>query len=194
MIEEGAAIIDIGGESTRPGAQAGRRRGRTAPRRARDRSARGTRRAFRSRSTPASRRSCGGRRAGAGLINDVRALREPGALEAAAGSRLRRVPDAHAGRAAHHAGRPALWRCRDGGRGIPAASARRPAARPASRRTGIVDRSRVSASARRLAHNLALLRGLPRWLRWASRCWSGCRASRCSAALLGTRRRRARAR
>ena len=43
--------------------------------------------------------------AGAGLINDVRALREPGALEAAAATRLRRVPDAHAGRAAHHAGR-----------------------------------------------------------------------------------------
>ena len=50
--------------------------------------------------------------AGAGLINDVRALRGEGALDAAAALGVPVVLDAHAGRAAHDAGRSALRRRR----------------------------------------------------------------------------------
>ena len=37
--------------------------------------------------------------AGASMINDIEALQAPGALEAVATTRLRRVPHAHEGRA-----------------------------------------------------------------------------------------------
>jgi dihydropteroate synthase len=86
MIEEGAALIDIGGESTRPGAQAvdaEEEIRRVVPviealaARARVPISIDT-------SKPAVMTAAV--RAGATLINDVRALREPGALEAAAGS------------------------------------------------------------------------------------------------------------
>ncbi|HEV8332622.1 MAG TPA: dihydropteroate synthase [Steroidobacteraceae bacterium] len=86
MVEEGAALIDIGGESTRPGAQAvdaEEEIRRVVP----------VIEALAARtgvpisidtSKPAVMTAAV--RAGATLINDVRALREPGALEAAAGS------------------------------------------------------------------------------------------------------------
>src|SRR5262245_43780991 len=86
MIEEGAALIDIGGESTRPGAQAvdaAEEIRRVVP----------VIEALAARthvclsidtSKPAVMTAAV--RAGATLINDVRALREPGALEAAAAS------------------------------------------------------------------------------------------------------------
>jgi len=86
MIEEGAALIDIGGESTRPGAQAvdaEEEIRRVVPviaalaARARVPISIDT-------SKPAVMSAAV--RAGATLINDVRALREPGALEAAAAS------------------------------------------------------------------------------------------------------------
>ncbi len=51
--------------------------------------------------------------AGAGLLNDVRALTRDGALAAAAEYWSTHLPDAHARRAGHHAGRAALCRCRD---------------------------------------------------------------------------------
>lgn len=84
MVEEGAAIIDVGGESTRPGAdfvpvQEELRRvlpvieglaGRTAAVLSVDTSR-----------PEVIRAACA---AGADLINDIRGLREPGALEAAA--------------------------------------------------------------------------------------------------------------
>ena len=84
MAEEGAALIDIGGESTRPGAQPvgvdeelrrvipviERLRARTQAILSVDTS------------KPAVMNAAAA--AGAGMINDVRALREPGALEAAA--------------------------------------------------------------------------------------------------------------
>ena len=97
--------------------------------------------------------------AGAGLINDVRALREPGALEAAARSGLRGVPDAHAGRAAHHAAGAQLRRCRERGQGVPAASACRLAAPRASPPSGIAIDPGFGFG-KTLEHNLALLRGL----------------------------------
>jgi dihydropteroate synthase len=86
MAEQGAAIIDVGGESTRPGAQAvdaeeelrrvlpviGRLRAATTAVVSVDSS------------KPEVMQAAAA--AGAGLINDVRALREPGALAAAAAS------------------------------------------------------------------------------------------------------------
>jgi dihydropteroate synthase len=84
MAEEGAAIIDIGGESTRPGADpvpADEELRRVLPvieqlRRATP--------VVISVDTSKPEVIRGAAAAGAGLINDVRALREPGALEAAA--------------------------------------------------------------------------------------------------------------
>jgi len=84
MVEEGAGIIDVGGESTRPGAQpvsADEEVARVVP----------VIEALRAASTipisvdtskPEIMRAAVA--AGANLINDVRALRDPGALEAAA--------------------------------------------------------------------------------------------------------------
>lgn len=88
MLEEGAALIDIGAESTRPGAlpvSVGEELDRLLP----------IVEAVASRfdtivsidtSTPEAMTACAAR--GAGLINDVRALRRPGALEAAAATGL----------------------------------------------------------------------------------------------------------
>lgn len=84
LAEEGAAILDVGGESTRPGAAdvaEEEELGRVLPviERLRRRTS-----AIISIDTskPGVMRAAAA--AGAGLINDVRALREPGALEAAA--------------------------------------------------------------------------------------------------------------
>jgi dihydropteroate synthase len=86
MVEEGATLIDVGGESTRPGAQAvdaDEEIRRVAP----------VIEALAARtnvllSVDTSKPSVmtAAVRAGATLINDVRALREPGALDAAAAS------------------------------------------------------------------------------------------------------------
>jgi len=88
MVEEGAALIDVGGESTRPGAAPVSAQGEL------DRVLPVVERLARELPVPISvdtskpeviREAA---RAGAGLINDVRALRLPGALEAAAASGL----------------------------------------------------------------------------------------------------------
>ena len=88
MVEEGAALIDVGGESTRPGAPL------TSVQEELDRVLPVVERLARELPIPISvdtskpeiiREAA---RAGAGLINDVRALRLPGALEAAAASGL----------------------------------------------------------------------------------------------------------
>jgi len=87
LAAEGAAIIDVGGESTRPGAESvtvAEELRRVLP------VIEGLRQATRDSgvvlsvdtSKPEVMRAAAG--AGAGFINDVRALREPGALEAAA--------------------------------------------------------------------------------------------------------------
>ena len=83
MVEEGAAIIDIGGESTRPGAEGvdlheELRRVIPVVARLRDRSS-----AIISVDTSKPEVMHAAAAAGAAMINDVRALREPGALEAA---------------------------------------------------------------------------------------------------------------
>ncbi len=88
MLEEGAAIIDVGGESTRPGAapvSVQQELDRVVPvveALARDLGAV----VSVDTSTPEVIREVAG--AGAGLINDVRSLRRPGALRAAADSGL----------------------------------------------------------------------------------------------------------
>jgi dihydropteroate synthase len=86
LAEEGAAIIDVGGESTRPGADAvgldeERRRVIPVIERLSSRT-----RAILSVDTSKAEVMRAAAAAGAGMINDVRALRESGALEAAAGS------------------------------------------------------------------------------------------------------------
>jgi dihydropteroate synthase len=86
QVEAGAALIDVGGESTRPGSQPvpeAQELSRVLP------VIEGLRRACHAiisvdTSKPAVMRAAAA--AGAGLINDVRALRETGALEAAAAS------------------------------------------------------------------------------------------------------------
>ena len=83
MAEEGAAIIDVGGESTRPGAQpvsVDEELLRVVPVIARLRSHTD---AILSVDTSKPEVMHAAAAAGAGMINDVRALREPGALEAA---------------------------------------------------------------------------------------------------------------
>jgi dihydropteroate synthase len=86
LAEEGAALIDVGGESTRPGAQpvsVDEELERVVPVIERLRAATPAIVSVDT-SKPAVMRAAAA--AGAGLINDVRALREPGALEAAAAS------------------------------------------------------------------------------------------------------------
>jgi dihydropteroate synthase len=83
MAEEGAAIIDIGGESTRPGAEPvglDEELRRVVPVIARVRS---RTQAVLSVDTSKPEVMHAAAAAGASMINDVRALREPGALEAA---------------------------------------------------------------------------------------------------------------
>jgi dihydropteroate synthase len=84
MAEAGAAIIDVGGESTRPGAQAvdgAEELRRVLPVIARLRASTS---AVISIDTSKPEVMQAAAASGAGLINDVRALREPGALAAAA--------------------------------------------------------------------------------------------------------------
>ena len=86
MVEEGAAIIDVGGESTRPGAQpvsADEELRRVLP--VIEQLHQATRAVISiDTSKPQVMRAAAA--AGAGFINDVRALREPGAMEAAVAS------------------------------------------------------------------------------------------------------------
>ena len=86
MAEEGAALIDVGGESTRPGSEAvseAQELRRVLPVIERLRAATGAVISVDT-SKPAVMRAAAA--AGAGLVNDVRALRTPGALEAAVAS------------------------------------------------------------------------------------------------------------
>ena len=86
LVEEGAGLIDVGGESTRPGAQgvsAEEEISRVIP--VIEALAARTRVPI-SIDTSKPAVMTAAVRAGASMINDVRALREPGALEAAAGT------------------------------------------------------------------------------------------------------------
>ena len=75
LAAEGADILDIGGESTRPGAAAGRRRRGAPPRPAGDRGAGGRRRADLDRHDEGRGRLARALDAGASIVNDVSAFR-----------------------------------------------------------------------------------------------------------------------
>ena len=77
LIDEGAAMLDIGGESTRPGAQPGRHRGRARPRHPRARGLRGAPvpLSIDTRKPEVMRAALA---AGASMVNDVNALQAAG--------------------------------------------------------------------------------------------------------------------
>ena len=134
LVAAGADLLDVGGESTRPGAEpvdeaeelppgAPGRRAASPPRPACPVSI----------DTSKAAVAAAALEAGATIVNDVSAGRaDPDMLGvvADAGAGLRR--DAHAGRAPHHAARPALRRRGRRGRRLPASSGSTPRARPAS--------------------------------------------------------------
>ena len=97
--------------------------------------------------------------AGAAMINDVRALRAPGALAGGGGTGCAGLPDAYAGRAAHHAAGAALRDVVGEVCEFLRERARAARFRPVSRRTGWSS-TRALASAR------------PWRTTW--RCWRGC--------------------
>ena len=141
MVAEGADVVDVGGESTRPGAEPvseARGAGPGGP------GGRGAGRAARagSRSTPSSRR-WPRRRWRPGRASSTTSRPRSGRWPPARG---RLGGHAHAGPAAHHAGRPPLRRRGRRGGGVPAASGRGGARRPGWARSGSTP---ASASARR---------------------------------------------
>jgi dihydropteroate synthase len=111
MAEEGAAIIDIGGESTRPGAlpvPEEEELRRVLP--VIERLAEDERFAISiDTMKPAVARAAVER--GAEIINDVTGLREPGDARGGARQRRGRDRDAYAGPAARYASCPAIRRC-----------------------------------------------------------------------------------
>ena len=185
MIGEGAAIIDIGGESTRPGAQPGRASHEELERVHAGHRGAAPRIAGRSSpSTPANPRSCAPRsRAGADIINDVRALR--GARRARGGGRDAAPASVsctcRASRAPCRTRRTTTMSWPRSRHSWPSASRR--AARPASTRERIaVDPGFGFGKTRRAQSRAAQTprRACRRWaypLRWACRaspCWRSC--------------------
>ncbi len=120
----GADILDVGGESTRPGAEAvgeAEEIRRVEPVVA---DLAGARRTV---SIDTSKRAVAEAAldAGATIVNDVTALRgDPEMARALRGARSRAGPHAHAGDAAHDAGRPRLRRRRRRRQGLPRRAAR----------------------------------------------------------------------
>ena len=163
MLDEGAAIVDVGGESTRPGAEgvsADEELRRVVP--VLEQLARG---AVLDRHLEGRGRAPGARARRRARQRRHRAARRPGA-----GRGRRRVgrvplPDAHAGRAADDAGRPALRRRRLGGRRVPRGAAALRRSLPGSPRSASASipesasarrSSRTSSSSRRLDELTAL--------------------------------------
>ena len=120
---EGAAILDVGGESTRPGAEPVPAAEEWRARAAGGRAPRGAGHCG-SRSTRPSARWPGGARGGRPLVNDVSAFRfAPSWPGVVAAGRRGLLPDRHAGRAAHDAGGRALRRRGRRGEGLPRGAA-----------------------------------------------------------------------
>src|ERR1700683_1477224 len=115
MVAEGAALIDVGGESTRPGAEpvsAAEELRRVLPVLERLATASSAVISIDTSKPEVMREEAA---AGAGLINDVRALREPGAPKSAAGGRGGR--GRRGGRPHQCGARPARAGRAQGGRG-----------------------------------------------------------------------------
>ena len=203
LVAAGADLLDVGGESTRPGADAGRREPKSAAgccpvvARARRRGARADQRRHHAR-----RRSPTAALAAGATDRERRRrrARDPDMLAVVAAARRRLRRDAHAGRAAHDAGRARVRRRRRRGGRLP----RRPRrTRPA---TPGIDAGAVCVDpgigfGKTAAHNLALLARLDELVaRVDVPCSSARRASRSSGRVLGgdgprrppTRRRHAR--
>ena len=123
---QGAAILDVGGESTRPGAdpvEPGEELRRVVP------VVRGLARALPQATLSVDTSKAEVARqavaAGATVVNDVSALRaDPELVDVVAQAGVELLPDAHARRAAHDAGRPPLRRRGERGQGVPRAAAR----------------------------------------------------------------------
>ena len=163
MAAEGAAIIDVGGESTRPGAAPVSVDGGAAPRHAGGRAPCASAPRPSSRSIPASREvmRAGGRCRRRPDQRRARAARAGGARGRGA-QRLRGLPDAHAGRAAHHAAGAQLRRCASPRCARSSPQRVHACLRGGHRRRAAAASIRGSASARLCEHNLTLLRGLRR--------------------------------
>ena len=99
MLDEGAAIIDVGGESTRPGSEGvSRRRGAAAGRAGARGASAGAPVSIDTAKAEVARRAL---ELGAELVNDVTALRgDPELAGVVADGRRLSLPDAHARRAA----------------------------------------------------------------------------------------------
>ena len=186
MLDEGAAIVDVGGESTRPGSdgvsldeelRAGRARcSRRSPgepvsidtakaevaRRALDARGRAGQRRDRAAGRPRAR---GGRRRGGRLS----------------------LPDAHARRAADDAGRPGLRRRRLRREGVPRGAARLRGRRRGSPRSSSAS-TRESGSGRRSRTTSSWCAAWTSSSRSGGRSWSASRARARSRALLDPRR------
>ena len=123
LVGEGADILDVGGESTRPGAEPVSRRGGAAPGAAGDRGDASPRRVGARVSIDTSKASvarAAHRRPARALVNDVSALRgDPEMAGLVAEQRRGVLSDAHARRAAHDAGRAALRGRRGRRAGLP---------------------------------------------------------------------------
>jgi len=159
MAEEGAAIIDVGGESTRPGAQAvsaAEELERILPVIEQLRAASGAVISVDT-SKPEVMRAAAA--AGAGLINDVRALRAPGALAAALASGC-------AVCLMHMQGEPRTMQLAPVYQDVVAEVRAFLAERAAACRAACFGAGRLALDpgfgfGKNLEHNLALLRGLP---------------------------------
>jgi len=159
MVEEGAAIIDVGGESTRPGAapvSAAEEIDRVAPV-IEQLAARISVAVSVDTSKPEVMAAAVA--AGAQIINDVRALRAPGALEAAAASGA-------AVCVMHMQGEPATMQADPRYEDVVSEVAAFLAERVAACAAAGIERGRLCIDpgigfGKRLQHNLALIEGLP---------------------------------
>ena len=159
MAGEGAAILDVGGESTRPGAQpvsGDEELRRILPVIERLRALTG---AVISVDTSKPEVMGAAAAAGAGFINDVRALREPGALEAAAASGCALC-------LMHMQGEPGTMQVAPRYDDVVAEVRAFLAARVAACREAGIDAARLTVDpgfgfGKNLEHNLTLLRHLP---------------------------------
>jgi dihydropteroate synthase len=159
LAAEGAALIDVGGESTRPGAQpvtVAEELQRVLPVIERLRRATTTVISIDT-SKPEVMRAAAA--AGAGFINDVRALREPGALEAAAASGCGLC-------LMHMQGEPRTMQVAPHYRDVVSEVRSFLSARVAACRSAGIDAARLTVDpgfgfGKNLEHNLTLLRCLP---------------------------------
>ena len=191
MVGEGAAIIDVGGESTRPGAapvgvEEELRRVIPVVERCAAAAARadlGRHQHARSHARARRRRARGSSTTCARCASPARSRRRAASGCAVCLMHMQGEPR-------DHAARPHYDDVVARGAGLPGRAASQPAAAAGIAASACAS-IRDSASARLLAHNLQLLRQLRELGALGCRCWSGCRANRCCGELTGRPRGRA---